>query len=74
MVEAVYSIKNVRKEILAMKIKYNVVWGKIQNIITLILVFISYFWKISSKCSNSVNTELSMSQAYPPYTRHSRKN
>ena len=54
MVEAVYSIKNVRKEIVAMKVKYNVVWGKIQNIITLILVFTSYFWKISSECSNSV--------------------
>lgn len=74
MVEAVYSIKNVRKEMVAMKTKYNVVWGKIQSIITLILLFTSYFWKLSSECSNSVSTELSISQAYPLYTRHYSKN
>lgn len=49
MVEAVYSIKNVRKEIVAMKVKYNVVWGKIQNIITLTLVFTSYFYLFRMK-------------------------
>lgn len=72
--EAVYSIKNVRKEMVAMKTKYNVVWGKIQSIITLTLVFTSYFWKLCSECSNSAGTELSMSQACLPCARHYSKN